>query len=416
MIQAQTNQTNTNLSLKKLKGIKPVGVKVKPEDKGKASQLISMFDLMLEKYEFRLVEDYHNKDFEVKKNIYDELKNDFFQDFDFSDSVLQEFILRVDSENLSRRGERILGSYSGCLLEFLTEKNKLTGKRTRVYINGIGKKFNYLFWRAKHIDELIVDNFEGRDICARIAEYDGSANAVIVCNSIGGNILDYVGHGRAKVGLVASINNIVKGSDCGGVGSDGSQTGLIALINNKGNATSETAGAGTSNLGSILCLNSSYSEKDHPIAQNAGISISRYQSAFILFTYLNSRGYPLGSNGYSLPKVRPTLLSYPKLRGFQAQNNKDDKDTYKKIINLGNSMKSKTGLEIKEILKEILKIYNPLFQKSALTFKNSCYEKVGDSYLFEKKKDCQVIPSPEQVNDVINHYNKMQELFTEPNQ
>jgi len=129
----------------------------------------------------------------------------------------------------------ILGLYTGCLLDLLTERRREQGLETCFYINGQGRKFDYLFSFAKHVDKVIVDNFNARSICSYIANGGGKANLVLVMNCKGDFIASDVGSDKgSNVGMVI-MSNVEGQETCFGTGGYGAKAGIVLLVNNKGN-------------------------------------------------------------------------------------------------------------------------------------------------------------------------------------
>ena len=92
---------------------------------------------------------------------------------DFNERDLKTLVLTmVNSDYDSDESRKALGLYTGILLQSLTEKNVKQGKRTRVYINGYGNRFDYLFYACKHVDELVLENFTGDYICSSMGVSD----------------------------------------------------------------------------------------------------------------------------------------------------------------------------------------------------------------------------------------------------
>jgi len=104
----------------------------------------------------------------------------------FTEIDLKEFILAKANTDYQEDYSAALGLFTGCLLEILTKRNTEEGKRTIVYINGQGNKFDYLFSHARAVDTLVVDNFRGDNICYNISNsLDKRAKTIAVLNISG---------------------------------------------------------------------------------------------------------------------------------------------------------------------------------------------------------------------------------------
>lgn len=88
---------------------------------------------------------------------------------DFDSDDIAQFIFSVSYKDDDVFSSQLLGMFTGALVHILTERNQRHGKRTKLYFNGNGITFNYLFFHAEVIDELVVENFNGDYICANVA-------------------------------------------------------------------------------------------------------------------------------------------------------------------------------------------------------------------------------------------------------
>ncbi|MBT5022815.1 hypothetical protein HOK51_07990 [Candidatus Woesearchaeota archaeon] len=182
MKQTQTNQTNTNqtnLALKKLKGIKPKGVKTNQSSKLK--KLIDLCDSSIEKY-------YSSSSNKSMRNFvgadltkeYTLIGREIEQSkIEFNENELIDFIFSKANSDLDDRCSKLLGTFTSCLLHLLTARNNYKQIHTRVYIDGDGSSFDYLFYGARNVDRLIIDNFVGKNIACNVGYMDGSANVLV---------------------------------------------------------------------------------------------------------------------------------------------------------------------------------------------------------------------------------------------
>ncbi len=234
-----------------------------------AKEYVVEFNQMLDESHRACKDEYYDS---LHKKIYARLKNNLLKEVQFDETDLCDFIYL----NLDRKSDYleqvIFGIYSGCLLTLLTERNREQNKRTKIYVNGEGKRFSYLFHSAKDVDELIVNSFRGESICDLVASYGGKANVIAIVNCFDysdgtNNVASYGG----KVGLVLSANSQISdlarkaGSNKGNVGSlisvndyssaaygvavDDGRVGLIAISNCRGSSAQGVAdGSGKAGL------------------------------------------------------------------------------------------------------------------------------------------------------------------------
>jgi len=204
--------------------------------------------------------------------MYDYVKNNFLRNVMFTEDDLRAFVITKAFSKNDESDKKIglynghdvdktkirPGMYSGCLLQLLTERNKKAGRNTKFYVNGQGLKFNFLFTYAKHIDEVIVDNFKGDCLCEGIASQNGSANSVAVINCKNAdNENGSVGHIGAHDGIVGSV--IVLNHEGGytpdHAGTCGGYANSVVVVNGSGKFIGSRSGAFGGNLGSSLILN-----------------------------------------------------------------------------------------------------------------------------------------------------------------
>lgn len=194
----------------------------------------------------------------------------------FSEHDLNSLILAKANKDLERPEAQAAGRYTGILLQALTERKEKEGKKARFYINGQGNKFDYLFYNAKNIGNLIVENFRGEYICAHLGgeDVDGSINTVAgigleghnalsVCSAIkegimigkniqGRSVMEFAGAG-SKIGMVLAQD--IEG-DCVlfGAAAKG-KADFIFAENIKGDEAMERAGVEEGKIGVIYARN-----------------------------------------------------------------------------------------------------------------------------------------------------------------
>ena len=195
-----------NLSIKKLKGIKPKGVKIKP---GSGLEIMfNMYNYVMSNYD--LNPEYHTGHW---NNLYKTIQNIIEPGLIKSNLKINDLCSFIDAleheeppENLKLRG-----LYTGCILDILTKKYREKNEPCRVYINGLNKTgekkfFPYLFYQAINVDELIVENINGDCICSHIGAHSGNAKLVIARNIKGTSTLSYAGAEKGKAGIVFGQN------------------------------------------------------------------------------------------------------------------------------------------------------------------------------------------------------------------
>lgn len=93
---------------------------------------------------------------------------DMTKTIDFSEQDLKDMIFTKANMDYEYQDARAIGAYTGILLQILTERKREKGKNTRFYINGQENNFNFLFYGAKDVGDLIVENFKGTYICSML--------------------------------------------------------------------------------------------------------------------------------------------------------------------------------------------------------------------------------------------------------
>ncbi|MBT5022816.1 hypothetical protein HOK51_07995 [Candidatus Woesearchaeota archaeon] len=279
----------TNLALKKLQGIKPKGVKTKD---------LSKLDNLL--FDYRDFVDHCDsvgmrnqvKMMHLGTTHYPQRK-DFFVKHDIVKEDTENFIKLVSDLDLDDAEAFYTGLYSGLLLSHLTELERKKGSSAKIYFNGHGRKFDYLFARAPHVDKLIVDNFCGNNILLLAGNTKSSTDYVLVNNLSGSNNLGVVDFGNidlliatnckgdelaadaipmsSKVGMLIA-DNIEGNFALSSVGFGGGACGIAIVNNIRGNGTLGDFGAsgGLSNLvyaQNIVGSHILYESKGSPISE-----------------------------------------------------------------------------------------------------------------------------------------------------
>lgn len=166
----------------------------------------------------------------VQHQFYLKLKDDLLKKTDFSENDLKGYILaRTNFFEPESRKALLAGIYSGCLLQLLTERNNQKGKKTQLYVNGCGSRFDYLFAYAHKIDDVIIENFTGNNICDKLASHKGKANSVILKNITGLNICSEIAHDHGKIKQVMLLDSTGP-AVLSGLGEDGGRINQVVAV------------------------------------------------------------------------------------------------------------------------------------------------------------------------------------------
>jgi len=161
---------------------------------------------------------------EIPKEIYNTIYRTAKAELpDFTGKDIEQFIRKADTKQDKARS-KLLGMYSGCLLQILTERNREKKERTRLYFNGQGKHFSYLFSFTDKFDELIVDGFKGENICSNMR--CGNKKGILVGLNLEGDRLMHHNGEEDCISMIIAKN--IKGKDYS-VGANGRE-GEIGLI------------------------------------------------------------------------------------------------------------------------------------------------------------------------------------------
>lgn len=115
-------------------------------------------------------------------------------DVPIDEATLEEFVFSMLNSDHSEDKGLALGVFTGILAQIVTERNQAQGKRTRIYINGNGNKFDYLFYGANNVDEIFLQNLRGNDICS----YIQNASRLVGVGLFGNSIFDECGDFRKE--------------------------------------------------------------------------------------------------------------------------------------------------------------------------------------------------------------------------
>src|SRR3989338_5460343 len=186
---------------------------------------------------------------DIYRRIEQELKG-----IDITEDELKGFI--ITNSNIERElfESIILGMYTGSLLQLFTERNRRQGKRTRFYINGDGSYFPFLFYCAKDIDDVFVDDFKGEGICSLVGSFGGKANNVIVRGE-GNHLTSYVGSVKGRVKNVILLD--AKGKDIAtGIGVFNGDVDNVILLNCMALRDKAEACGVSGRVGNLIIINS----------------------------------------------------------------------------------------------------------------------------------------------------------------
>lgn len=193
---------------------------VHARDKITLDKLINIKEEMLKLFHGELLcsKSYFN---DTYKEMYEQVKTRL-RYMDFNEQDISYFVLAESNTDYNKPSAIVLGLYTGCLAHALTERNNAIGKRTTIYIDGRGNKFDHLFCHAKLVDNLIVENFKGVNICSWIGSDKGYADKVIGINIEGKHALSSIGHqGNVNQVIGIAINGNLalsfSGADYGGI-------------------------------------------------------------------------------------------------------------------------------------------------------------------------------------------------------
>ena len=193
----------TNLALKKLQGITPKGIKAN-QDSLASKRLIDLGSKEVKKYSSFV-------DVGVfQRAMYRDVEKEL-RDFEFGKEELDQFIRCGIINSFEGNESKVFGTYSGCLLELLCKRADLRGDRFNFYIDGENNKFDYLFFEANVVHDLIIENFTGHNLCSEIASGEGRAGNISIVNCAGDNAGATIARHK---GVVNSINIINHKGEC----------------------------------------------------------------------------------------------------------------------------------------------------------------------------------------------------------
>ncbi len=280
---AQPTQTAVKVEELRLPGIDGMlpGGEVKGRKKKPVEYLVEGADIVLKKY---------RNDYDKGRSILYKRVEDLLKDVKFEVADLETFVdINIDYK-ADLYEKAILGSYSGCLLELLTRRNRAEGKETKVYINGNWGRFDDLFYDAEQVDELVVENFKGNNICRNIGTGDnGRVNKLVVNNIDGIGTAENVGGWDGSAGLVVVANSWGK-EVASNIGYNKGNVDCYVGVNNGGPLSAHQAGGKNGYVGSMFIIN------HKPAASHLAIRIASEEGNAEFLMYVNNESHIIGSH------------------------------------------------------------------------------------------------------------------------
>ncbi|MFC1698252.1 hypothetical protein ACFL1H_08005 [Nanoarchaeota archaeon] len=129
------------------------------------------------------------------------------KNLDFSYEDLQHYIEANLEQDLSAKGEKLLGMYTGTLLQILTENYEKQKKPTKFKFNGKKQRFRFLFALTKYFDKVIVEEFVGAGICMGMAA-NGKGDTVLLNYNHAPHACQYTASHQGKLNNLIILNNL----------------------------------------------------------------------------------------------------------------------------------------------------------------------------------------------------------------
>src|SRR3989338_2429420 len=225
-------------------------------------RLLDIGDKIVDKHSKEMPNNYDASEIKLMDSFYTRLYLDVLQrtrDINFDEQDIASFVRAKASHDLVGKQAQVLGIYSGCLAQLLTERNALQGKRTIIHLDGhIGDnlndrfRFDYLFYFARVLDTVILENFNGEEILAYAGSFGGRADT-LVCSGINGNyLLNFCGNYHGRLNKVIAINVAECEQTLSGCGAHSGQVLQIIEINIKGHSTLSSCATGNGYIDQII--------------------------------------------------------------------------------------------------------------------------------------------------------------------
>src|SRR3989338_1327908 len=197
--------------------------------------------------------------------IYKEIKEQKLKEVEFTEKDLQQYIsAKANSDYDTEIQQEVLGMYTGALLQLLTKRNKEQGKPAIFHFNGRGNRFDYLFYFAKFIDDIIIENFTGKYICSMIGSYDGNLNQIMCINIEGDSVCSGVGSYNGYVNSIILLNGKGK-CVANNIGFSKGHAEHAISINQEGENTLANGGGYWGNLGHTIIINNIGRQRSHGV-------------------------------------------------------------------------------------------------------------------------------------------------------
>jgi hypothetical protein len=164
---------------------------------------------------------------------------------------IQEWVLSQTNTELNKQKSIARGLFSGNLVHILTERNREKGEKTTIHVDGDERRFDYLFYFTKHADHISVKNFKGNNILTYAASHKGNIKNITLHNIHGGGAGSNAGNNQGSVGtmLVTNVEGDCAGSHAGG---DYGSVGTMLVTNVEGDFTGYYAGNDYGNVGTMI--------------------------------------------------------------------------------------------------------------------------------------------------------------------
>ncbi len=246
MTYAQPTVKAEDIRLPGLDGMLPGG-NVKGREKTVLEKLIEAEKLAVQ----FCLDTYSIEEDKIHEMLLEKLKTELLTDFDFKIRDLMSYVRFISTQEsyypkflLPDKKQLARGYYSGCLLEILTLKRKEQGLGTKLHFDGDGGTFDYLFSRARYVDEVVIDNLKGDGICEFIASNGGEANLIMLLNCKGIDLGNTIGYNKGKIKLFVAVGN--DGNEtAAGAGMDANVDTIIVADNKNGSVgTGISSGSG----------------------------------------------------------------------------------------------------------------------------------------------------------------------------
>ena len=346
-----------NLSLKKLKGIKPKGVKPRPNSN--LEKLIQVTDELIEKHskdQFSI--SLYDNHFSWYEKMFQEFNADFSNCIEFSESDLVACISYYSDLEKNDARTVITGICSGVLLTVLAENNKKNNKKTILDIDGNNQKFSGLFYCAKYADELTVRNFIGDGICKYFATEGGQVDKLCLFNISGTQSANNCG----LKGLVGSLY-LINSTNNDSVVSHPFATNVWVVNSNF------TSNSGILSIGSadrIWVFNNLINDIDYHAnldKKELFFNVLKKGSDFNRMRYTGDKTYSANFKSFVFYDPDFNQIDLTKISSENFFVGEPAMMKYKKITELSNSLTNKPFEEIMQTLDQIEKIYERIETK-----------------------------------------------------